>query len=235
MTVHCGRRYQPSARLLHNALERAGYRGRHIQWGFSVPTSRGLDADIRLRYNANAGRYNKRVALHKMAEAGVPTPELETTVGAIRWMLEERDRPLVGRPDHHRAGQGFHLCHDREDVRRAVRRGATHFLEFIEDAREFRVHVAFDKSIKIAEKVGGGGHIRNSQNGWYFAYPQEFNHKLSLRRVAREAVKSLGLDFGAADVLYSKGKFYVLEVNAAPSLTSRSDTLQRYVKAFMDQ
>ena len=45
---------------------------------------------------------------------------------------------------------------------------------------------------------------------------------------------SLGLDFGAVDVIYKDGKWYVLEVNTAPNLTSQSDVLDRYVKAFKE-
>lgn len=226
MTVHTRRRYHPSARLLGQALERAGYTGRNISWGHA-PERVLRDRPGQRLHNAMAGRDNKRRALLKMAEAGVPTPKVYRHGAPITY-------PVVGRPDQHRAGQGFYLCHNNYDRIRASRQGATHFMEFIEDAREFRVHVAFEKSIKIAEKAGGDGHIRNTQHGWYFEYPQDFNHKQSLRRVAKEAVKSLGLDFGAVDVLYSNGNFYVLEVNTAPSLTSRSDTLDRYVKAFME-
>lgn len=221
MTVHAGRHSQPSARVLRLALRDAGYTGRPINFGY-VGDSSG--------FNARAGRAsNKRLALRDFAASGVPTPTVYESVDDIQRY------PVIGRPDRHRAGRLLFLCHGKSEVRRASVLGATHFLEFIPDAREFRVHIAFGRSIKIAEKVGGTGLVKNRQNGWYFAYPQDFNHKITLRRVAKEAVASIGLDFGAVDVLYSSGKFFVLEVNTAPALTSRSDALQRYVRAFCEE
>lgn len=210
-------RTRPSGRVLAKALAQAGYRGKAINWGYSL-----VDG-----YNANAGRYSKRQALERMIEAGVPTPRLYTINE-----ITERSLPVIGRTERHWGGNGLWLCKSLLEVELARRSGATHFLSFIENAREFRVHVAFGKSIKIAEKIGGRGHVRNVKHGYYFAYP-DFNHKQTLRRVAKEAVLSSRLDFGAVDVLYSEGKFYVLEVNSAPSLTSRSDALERYVKAFL--
>jgi len=94
---------------------------------------------------------------------------------------------------------------------------ATHFMEYINIEREFRVHVVNGKSIKISEKIGGGNHSRGAK----FSYPHDFNHKKTLRRVSRAAVAALGLDFGAVDVIYSGEKFYVTEVNSAPALTGR--------------
>lgn len=226
MRVHYRRRTRLSGRALERALSQAGYAGRPINWGYSL-----VDG-----YNSRAGHYNKRTALAKMAADGVPTPPLYDITQARDRVWRVSQVRLVGRPDRHFGGSGFHLIggsypEGREQLERAIARGCSHFTEYIENAREFRVHIAFGKSIKIAEKVGGSGPVRNSKNGYYFAYP-DFDHKLTLRKVAKDAVVSIGLDFGAVDVLYSEGKFFVLEVNSAPSLTSRSDTLERYVKAF---
>lgn len=220
MTVYSGRRSQPSARVLRRRLREIGYAGKPINFGY-VGDSSGI--------NARAARAsNKRLAFGAFQRGGVPTPRVYSDVRDIDVF------PVVGRPDRHRAGSQLYLCRGVDECLTASQRGATHFLEFIPDAREFRVHIAFGKSIKIAEKVGGVGYIKSRRHGWYFAYPQDFNHKITLRRVAKQAVESLGLDFGAVDVLYSSGKFYVLEVNTAPALTSQSDTLERYVRAFCE-
>ena len=54
-----------------------------------------------------------------------------------------------------------------------------------------------------------------------------------MRLAARRAVRSLGLDFGAADVLVDRdGGVYTLEVNTAPSVADpTSTTFDRYVEA----
>lgn len=192
--------------------------GPDINWGY--PRGGAINSDSAVRLASN-----KRLALLHMAQSGVSTPTIWIGRPALT-------TPVIGRPDRHKAGSGFYFCRTEAGVRRAVRKGATHFLEFIPEAREFRVHVAFGKSIKIAEKIGEGNR-KSFKRGAEFVYP-DFDHKKSLRRVAKQAVASLGLDFGAVDILYKDDKYYVLEVNTAPSLTSNSDAIDRYVKAFKE-
>lgn len=119
----------------------------------------------------------------------------------------------------------------------ATGRGATHFLEYIEDALEFRVHIVKGQSIKISQKVfteGTEANRRNHRFGAKFEYPHEFTHKKTLRKWAKAAIEALELDFGAVDILYKDDKYYVLEINTAPCLTDEnSDTLQCYVNAFL--
>lgn len=237
MRVYSGRSSRPSSRLLQERLSQIGYEGRDICYGYrgnSVATA----------YNGRVGDYNKRTALLKMRGEGIPTPALYlpspnaptgSLVDCDTGGYVTPDYSVIGRPDRHRAGKHFYFCTDQREVDRAISRGATHFLEYIEGGREFRVHIAFGKSIKLAEKVGGTGYVKTREHGWYFAYPQDFNHKVSMREVAKEAVMSLGLDFGAVDVIYKDRQYYVLEVNSAPALTSRADTLERYARAFVEE
>lgn len=230
--VNSGRRSRPSANALAKVLRdvQVDYRGRDINWGYARGRNvrrRGINSP-----DAIARASNKRRALLALEEAGVPIPKLLTGDSPP-------DYPLVGRPDRHRAGQGFYLCQDFNDFLWAEAHGATHYMQYIEGGREFRVHVAFGKSIKLAEKIelvptAIINRPRNFHNGFVFNYPHNFNHKVTLRRVAIAAVEALGLDFGAVDVIYKDRQFYVLEVNTAPALTSQSDTLERYVRAFKD-
>lgn len=219
--VHFSRRTRPSALRLAQKLREFGYEGKVINWGTKEPNAINSPEAVALASN-------KRRALYTMREAGVPIPPL-----AFRQELGDNIFPVVGRPDYHRKGRHFYLCNGPLEAEQALRRGATHFTEYIPNAREFRVHIVNGKSIKISEKLGGGI-TKNYDSGARFYYPENFNHKRSLRRVAREAVASLGLDFGAVDLLYRNGEFYVLEVNTAPCLTSTSDTLERYARAFME-
>jgi D-alanine-D-alanine ligase len=213
--VYYGRRSRLSGRVLQAALQNLA--GPSLNFGYQRAGQINPARAVALAAH-------KPRALRAMIAAGVPTPRL--------FSLDNAEFPCVGRPDKHRAGQGFYLCHNRHQAVAAARRGASHFLAFIEAGREFRVHVAFGQSIKLAEKIGGDPIIKNFSYGSRFMYPADFHHKQSLRRVAKAAVAALGLDFGAVDIIFKDGSFYVLEVNTAPSLTSQSDVLSRYVKAF---
>jgi glutathione synthase/RimK-type ligase-like ATP-grasp enzyme len=100
---------------------------------------------------------------------------------------------------------------------------------------EYRVHVFRGQVIDIQMKrkrngaVGGTG-IRNHANGWVYARA-EITPPEELLLSSINAVKLLGLDFGAVDIGHRviDNKFFVFEVNTAPGL--EGTTLDKYSKA----
>lgn len=216
MIVHYSRKTKPSALLLQAQIK--PYDGLNINWGI------GIDPEGLNRPEAIKRASNKRIALQTMREAGIPTPEV--------W-LNEPQYPCVGRRDHHAHGSGFFMCDSLADYQRTLRfkRPPTHYLEFINGCREFRIHVVGGKSIKLLEKISDNL-VRSYRNGTRCVYPRDFHHKKTLRGLATGAIQSLGLDFGAVDVLYKDGTFYVLECNTAPDLKNNPDTLERYAESF---
>lgn len=208
----------PSGIALSERLTAAGYNGPTIQWGTGAHIVNKLEARIRFRDN------------------GVSAPAL--FVGEVPDEFFSMGTPVVGRRSSHRKGRGFFIVRNRKDYLRTRRfkNPPSHYIELIEVEREFRVHVVGDSSIKIAEKVGGEGIVRTFENGYRFMYPSEpLEQKREIRDLAKRAVSVLGYPFGAVDILLSGGIPYVTEVNAAPSLTSASDTIDRYVEAFMKE
>lgn len=136
---------------------------------------------------------------------------------------------LVGRPDYHMRGRGFWLCRTPQDIRRALagtsrKAAATHFMEFIEASHELRVHIFRGKSIRISEKQGYGN--------TYTTIKPTIEVKQA-RKAAKKAMRAVGLDFGAVDILVKDdGSVYVLEVNAAPGVGGTMPAL--YAQAFED-
>lgn len=225
MFVNHHKNSKPSAELLENELNNAGYNGLNINWG----TYSGLDGLNSSEAVKNAS--NKRLALELMTENDVPTPKLYLPP------FDDIVFPVVGRRDKHTRGSGFFLCYDQYDFDRTrdFNRPPTHYLQFIGNTREFRVHIFNGKSIKISEKIGTGI-IRNysrDDNDIVFKYPKEFKRKQLLRDTAIQAIDAIGLDFGAVDILYKNGQVWVLEVNTSPQLTDSPSTLSAYVRAFM--
>lgn len=221
--VHHGRRSKPSALALNAKLIELNYGGPDINFGY------GFDRYGLNKPEAIAKTTNKHLMRETFALNEVPTPRLVGTQPIVF--------PVVGRPDHHRQGRGFWICNNQSDVWRALegtrkKTAATHFMEYIDIEREFRVHVVNGKSIKISQKSIVGNH----RNGARFSYPHDFNHKKTVRRAAIKAVEALGLDFGAVDVMWANDRAYVSEVNSAPCLTDRySDTLERYARALKEE
>ncbi len=193
---------------------------------------------------------NKKQARRTFAEVGVPAPRLFPRGADVA----ELDLPVVGRTSYHKGGQGFWFCKTLGEVRRAVQAGATHFLEFVPNTREYRVHTfikprALEQgerswedyaSIKISEKVWQGKNKpdpnepqKNHEFGWTFLGPQNRREEELdvVRHAAKQAIAALGMDFGAVDVMYriKTKRPYVLEVNSTPSLADENaDTCERY-------
>lgn len=217
-------------------------------------------------YNINSTFLNSnemvRAASHKkrarqlFEEFEVPAPKLFLNTAQI----QQEDLPVVGRTSYHTKGQGFWFCKTKEQVRAASAAGATHFMKFIPDTREYRVHTFIDgealgdledreiedyKSVKISEKVWQSESVpdkntpqKNHEYGWTFLGPQNRRQEELdvVRYAAKKAIAALKMDFGAVDVMYQikTKKPFVLEVNSTPSLADeQSDTCSRYASRIL--
>lgn len=238
MRIAYSKKSQPSAELLTTALEELGERVNlvrssnqpsDINWGRSIANTE-LNRDI-------STVTNKRIMRNIFSENGeVPIPKLYNLgmYSGTELMLAVRQGSLIGRPDQHSKGRGLWKCDTMDDIKKALRgtrkkKPATHFMEYIIAPREYRVHIFKEKSIRISEKDFGNSGTTNAGN--YTTKKPEHNIK-HVRKAAKKAVKAVGLDFGAVDILADDNNCWVLEVNAAPHL---GGTLpQLYAKKFME-
>lgn len=104
--------------------------------------------------------------------------------------------------------------------------------------REWRIHV-FDGVIThvqvkrrrngFAEDPAYREDVRNHQTGWIYA-TENINPSQAVLRNAVEAVRSMGLDFGAVDVISFRNDAWVLEVNTAPGLQAET-TISAFTSA----
>lgn len=108
------------------------------------------------------------------------------------------------------------------------------YVSYIRKNAEYRVHIFKDQVIFIQQKLAKGevartndqNLIRSHCNGWVFAENQVAfatpEIEAAVRAQSLAAVKVIGLDFGAVDVVVSKkdGAVFVLEINTAPGLES---------------
>lgn len=199
---------------------------------------------------------NKRKARELFSQKEVPAPVLFLSGDKVT----KADLPVVGRTSYHSKGRGFWFCKTVEEVRAAVKAGATHFLQFVPNAREYRVHTFIKPkcwlgkdprsaenyaSIKISEKVWvGEGRPdpnepqKNHHFGWSFLAPQDRREDEIdvVRYAAKQAIAALGLDFGAVDVMFQlrTKRPFVLEVNSTPSLSdANADTCEVYARRIL--
>lgn len=116
------------------------------------------------------------------------------------------------------------------------------YTKYVKKRDEYRIHVCSGRVISVqrkalSEELLNGREpnwlIRNHSNGFIFARegvtaPQDVVDK------SIQAVRELGLDFGAVDVIYNTrhGRGYILEVNTAPGLVGT--TLEDYTRAIQE-
>jgi glutathione synthase/RimK-type ligase-like ATP-grasp enzyme len=163
-----------------------------------------------------------------------PIPEFtESLAEASRWLAEGVTVVERHKLNGH-SGDGIRIVSEGE------LQEAPLYVKYIKKAAEYRVHVAFGKAIHVQKKVVRKGEepkdwqVRNLGNGFVFQ-SEGVEIEEAGKEAAITAVKALGLDFGAVDLIYNKkfNSFYVLEINTAPGLGNES-TLNAYVNAFKE-
>lgn len=169
-----------------------------------------------------------------MASNEVSTPEFtEERSTAETWIAEGKVVVARTKLNAH-SGAGIVLAARIEDLV-----DAPLYTTYIKKAQEFRVHIAFGQVIDVTQKrkrtdfEGEVNYaIRNHQNGWVYCR-EDLTEPEDLRNQAVAAIESLGLDFGAVDIIYNKhyNKCYVLEVNTAPGC--EGTTVEAYRQAFV--
>ena len=118
------------------------------------------------------------------------------------------------------------------------------YVKYIPKREEYRVHVAFGKVIFAQQKrrviereqTKDEKLIRNHANGWVFCPVDVESLTEDMKDVALAACASLGLDFGALDIIVGRddGLAYCLECNSAPGLSSPG-LIEAYSKAFTEE
>jgi glutathione synthase/RimK-type ligase-like ATP-grasp enzyme len=200
-----------------------------INWGSSQAPEFSLAGVTLLNQPAAVGAAsNKLKAFEKFKEAQIPTPEWTTDKAvAASW-----DHTLFARTKlTGHSGEGIVVCPKGEDIV-----DAPLYTYYIFKEREYRVHVVREavidvqRKIKDPQRVPTSWKIRSHENGFIFAR-NGVDSDEKRDKIAVAAIKALGLDFGAVDMIADNfGNYYVLEVNTAPGLEGQ--TVDNYAYGF---
>lgn len=158
---------------------------------------------------------NKHDTLVAFMVNGLPRPNFAINPSALR-------RPLLGRKFYHSKGSDIVFIKEGQTIPKC-----DYYIEFMPVEDEFRYHIVGYQCVNASIKYGGDkkAYCRNLETGWKF---KDVKVDTSLYNLSLMAVKALGLDFGAVDIIISKGKPYLLEVNTAPGLIERR--VKKYAK-----
>lgn len=208
----------------------------HLNWGWVNLLPEGAEINPEapkiLNHNIRPAFYKAR-AFELFNKAGVRCPIWDTDGNALhKRLVELKRRHMLARRDGLSKGRGINLvCLDANKIPTA-----DFFVEKLSCQREFRIHVWLGEVICTQAKmvpVGCKNFIHNFENGCVYTTLDlaRFAPSNEIDSLAKSAIKALGLDFGAVDILVTKkGVPYVLEVNTAPGLRS-TPTRMAYTKA----
>lgn len=146
-------------------------------------------------------------------------------VPATWFRPEDVHYPCVVRPEHHHQGRRLFVCHSRPELVNAIARCGHNWYasELINKVAEYRVFVVSGRCVCVARKhPGNPGQVAwNVFQGGRF---ENVNWGVWPLKAVKNSIKAFnlsGLDFGGVDVMVdAAGETYILEINAAPSLTS---------------
>lgn len=196
---------------------------------------------------------NKLKTFERLKNCSIPIPQYRTTKESALLWFETIPKAIVFCRTLLSASKGEGIVVARKSEELVI---APLYTLYIPKVEEYRVHVAFNKVIHIQKKIKLTSEelearniqpssllIRNVSNGYVFTSNLSFELEEDgsykdlkyfwLTEYSIKAIKALGLDFGAIDLIVGKdGKVYVLEVNTAPGIEGA--TLDKYVKAFQE-
>jgi glutathione synthase/RimK-type ligase-like ATP-grasp enzyme len=134
------------------------------------------------------------------------------------------------------SGQGIVIAESRQELVPAPL-----YVKYIKKQDEYRVHVGNPNTIILVQRKARrletatedvNWQVRNHHNGFVFTR-SGFDTPEAVSKAAMDAMRILGLDFGAVDVVYNsrENRAYVLEVNTAPGL--EGSTVDDYANYFV--
>lgn len=227
-------------RIAHRNSKFIGGRGKVIlNWGATeLPEEVSKCTIINPSENVSMA-VNKVDCFQVFRDEGVSHPEWTTSPAlALQW-LEDGQMVFARTQLRSHSGRGIVIMDPDHPDNWNTR--APLYVKYIKKQHEYRIHVfngqVIDTQRKgLREELRGqpdvNFKIRNLANG--FIYVRNDGHVVPdvVRGCAIAAVGSLGLTFGAADVIYNQrdNRAYALEVNTAPGLTGT--TIESYATAF---
>ena len=203
---------------------------KYIYWGgttiINVPLENSYNP---IRHRAS----NKLLTLRDCNEAGLSTvPWTEEREIANEWLTEGKTVVARATLAGH-SGAGITIHNTPTDLPTV-----SLYTKYVKKTYECRIHIFKGRMIdaqikrKIRDVEENNPLIRNIHTGWVYCRENYTPDPTSIQ-LAIDAVRVVGLDFGAVDLIYNQhyNQFYILECNTAPGL--EGTTLINYANAFI--
>jgi len=182
---------------------------------------------------------NKLSTMMLLQEASVKTVEWTESRSEVFSWMDEGYHVYARKTLQGHSGNGIQLIYpDDSDIPNAK----LYTKAITGKRREWRIHVVNGKVILVQKKKRRSGYddnpdysdiIRNHHTGWIYSVSDTESIGEEVLDSAVKSISSLGLDFGAVDIITQQDNHWVLEVNTACGLSGES-TLNAYVEAFKE-
>lgn len=179
---------------------------------------------------------NKLHCFNEFKDNDIPCPDFTTDIEVAKTWIADGYTVVCRKLLRSHSGKGIVIAKTMDELVNAPL-----YVKYFPKSYEFRVHVFNGKVIDyvqkkkkdgLTEEQGYNKYIRSHKNGWVFCR-EGILERETIKTLAVNAVKALGLDFGAVDiVMTSRGTAKVLEVNTAPAL--EGTTLKKYSEAIKE-
>lgn len=196
-----------------------------LKWGTTAHMQHAAGVNVLNESPAIQLAANKRDARMLMQREGVPVPKSFLDTKAMIASLPKPTDRFVLRPFKHSKGHYMRVGSAAEIMLHAKKKAYTdgYISQFIDKVKEYRVFVVSGKVAAVAIKIPENADAA----AWNHAAGAVFDNlrwdawPLKACEAAIKATKTVGLDFGAVDVIEdAQGNPYVLEVNTAPAVDS---------------
>lgn len=214
-----------------------------INFGNSAAGNTKDDAPMLNRPTAVGRAIDKLASFQQLGIGNVPIPEFTTDPATALGWVNNSKTVFVRQTTRGRGGAGIQIIkrnkgrHVPATTLEEIPRAPLYTALFPKE-KEYRVHVFNGEVIDLVQKKKAANfegervpYIRSHDNGWVFAREGVAASDL-VKTTAVNAVRALGLDFGAVDIAENKdGQVCVFEVNTAPGL--EGTTVNRYAEAIV--
>ena len=203
-----------------------------INWGASeMKPTRGIVILNNVYPVINAS--NKLSTFQSFIENNIPCPDSTQDIEVAKSWIADGETVVCRKLLRSHSGKGIVIANTIEELV-----AAPLYVKYFKKSHEYRIHVFNGKVIDAVKKRKRNGvteynkWVRVHGNGWVFCRNDVVLSE-SLKTLAINAVKALGLDFGAVDIVSkTNGEAKVLEVNTAPAL--EGTTLVSYTNAIKE-
>lgn len=211
-----------------------------VNWGNSNPPQNVLVGKVLNKPEAIKTAVNKLEAFVAMQNAGVRVPSFTQSEAIAQAWVQDGHKVVARHTLTGSGGDGIQILSSVDDFPCQ----APLYALYIPKKSEFRFHISHNSVFDIQRKMRRrdvpddkvNWQVRNHNNGFIFGRggePIEPEVYEQVSTNAKQAVRALGLDFGAVDVIWNEktSRAYVLEVNTAPGL--EGTTLSNYADVFL--